>query len=174
VTEWATYENPSGPTVLDVYTGDGVGDACDNCPDVYNPDQSDCDSDGVGDACDEGPTESQLEFLPPLANGSKKVFKRGSTIPIKFSLADCGGNPVADAIATLTLFYSGGGAPPGEAEVVSTAAGDWGDQFRYSAGEGIYIFNLSTKRPEWLEWWTYEAVVELENGEQFTQTFSLK
>ncbi len=37
--------------------GDGiVTETCvpvDNCPDVYNPSQSDCDSDGIGDECDE-------------------------------------------------------------------------------------------------------------------------
>ncbi len=32
--------------------GDGVGDACDNCPDVANEDQADDDGDGQGDACD--------------------------------------------------------------------------------------------------------------------------
>ena len=35
------------------YAGDGIGDVCDNCPDVLNPDQADSDGDGVGDACDE-------------------------------------------------------------------------------------------------------------------------
>ena len=32
--------------------GDGVGDACDNCPAVVNPDQADLNNDGVGDACE--------------------------------------------------------------------------------------------------------------------------
>ncbi|MBM4386507.1 MAG: lamin tail domain-containing protein, partial [Deltaproteobacteria bacterium] len=31
---------------------DGVYDIPDNCPDVYNPDQTDSDDDGVGDECD--------------------------------------------------------------------------------------------------------------------------
>jgi len=32
--------------------GDGIGDDCDNCPDVSNLDQADFEGDGVGDACD--------------------------------------------------------------------------------------------------------------------------
>ncbi|MCA9540214.1 MAG: lamin tail domain-containing protein, partial [Myxococcales bacterium] len=32
--------------------GDGIGDACDRCPEVADADQIDSDGDGVGDACD--------------------------------------------------------------------------------------------------------------------------
>lgn len=33
--------------------GDGIPDHLDNCPEVYNPDQSDFDQDGIGNACDD-------------------------------------------------------------------------------------------------------------------------
>ena len=31
---------------------DGVGNKCDNCPDISNPDQKDSDKDGIGDTCE--------------------------------------------------------------------------------------------------------------------------
>jgi hypothetical protein len=45
----------SSPRVIyapDDFDGDGISDAMDNCPYVWNADQSDKDGDGVGDSCD--------------------------------------------------------------------------------------------------------------------------
>ena len=36
------------------FDGDGIVNAQDNCPSVFNPDQADADGDGVGNVCDEG------------------------------------------------------------------------------------------------------------------------
>jgi len=50
--------------------GDGVADADDNCPSLFNPDQADSNGDGVGDACTRvvapvGRTHGHTEKIPP-------------------------------------------------------------------------------------------------------------
>ena len=51
----------SGPHCYTIHNPDvdvdGVDDAVDNCPGVYNPDQTDSDGDTVGDACDNCPND---------------------------------------------------------------------------------------------------------------------
>ncbi len=49
------------------FDGDSVGNWDDNCPYVFNPDQSDVDSDGMGDPCD--PCDNYNVFVPGNLNG---------------------------------------------------------------------------------------------------------
>lgn len=64
--------------------GDGLEDATDNCPAVFNPDQSDCDGDGAGDACE-------------LAGGTQHDCN-GTGVPDECeTFVDCDSNGVPDA-----------------------------------------------------------------------------
>lgn len=63
--------------------GDGWADPSDNCPQVANPSQADCDSDGVGDAC---------EMLVVRDTGNMGAFgvdATGSTVVASGTLAGC-------------------------------------------------------------------------------------
>jgi cytosine/adenosine deaminase-related metal-dependent hydrolase len=64
---------PDGITATDG-DGDGVADAVDNCPTVFNPmrlfetAQADADNDGLGDVCDPCPLDVANACTPPDAN----------------------------------------------------------------------------------------------------------
>lgn len=60
--------SPCGTTDTD---GDGVPDACDNCPNTPNADQMDSNGDGVGDAC----------TPPPVNPSSSPQTDSGSSAP---------------------------------------------------------------------------------------------
>lgn len=67
---------------------------------------------------------------------SRSNFKKMSTIPVKFQLFDTLGNPVSNAIATLTV---------NGVSAVASGGSNVGNYFRYDAVGKQYIFNLSTK-----------------------------
>lgn len=69
---------------------DGVGNACDNCPAVYNPNQKDTNNNGIGDACEAAPPQ------PPQKGG----FPPGMAPPGFASLP-----PVVTANITYKEFY---------------------------------------------------------------------
>lgn len=99
-------------------------------------------------------------FLPPVS--LDKVFKLGSTIPVKFQLQDAMGNYVASAHATIMIQQYSGNEPVGEPiEVNSTSGADVGNAFRYSSADNLYIYNLNTQG---LSQGTWKAIVMLDDS----------
>jgi len=83
-------------------------------------------------------------FLPPVE--ADRVFKLGSTIPVKFQLWDAEDNFITNAVATISLQKLVGSVPYGSpVDGGSTSAATTGNLFRYDPTNDQYIFNLATK-----------------------------
>ncbi|MGN6253030.1 MAG: HYR domain-containing protein [Marmoricola sp.] len=102
--------------------------------------------------------------LQPINNDGSSVFKQGSTVPVKF-LGFAGLTP------TLRVALVSGAIEGTSVEAISTAAADTGNQFRYDASAGQYIFNLNTKS---LAGGTYKLHINLGDGTDRVVTISLK
>jgi len=91
----------------------------------------------------QAPTNGSF-FLQPINPDGSSLFKRGSTIPVKFKLQGASAG-IASLVAHLSVAKVAQGVSGTYVEAVSTAASDGGDAFRYDAAANQYIFNLSTK-----------------------------
>jgi Thrombospondin type 3 repeat len=63
--------------------GDGIDDACDNCPHIPNVDQADADGDGVGDVCDPQPfvAAERIALFDPFIERRPEWTFHGTAIP---------------------------------------------------------------------------------------------
>jgi formylglycine-generating enzyme required for sulfatase activity len=99
---------PVGPALTacpdDDTDRDGIVDAIDNCPQVANPDQGDCDGNGVGDVCEA--TVLSTGDLGSLEGGAAKGSLRGvglTLMPVTVTVRVVGDLGAAGASMSLSL-----------------------------------------------------------------------
>ncbi len=88
--------------------GDGLGNACDNCPDTFGLDQTDSDGDGFGDICDLCPgfddnLDIDSDGIPDDCDNCTCI------LPGDFN--DTGDLNIVDLTTTVNWMFKGGGAP---------------------------------------------------------------
>ncbi|MDX8412416.1 MAG: PKD domain-containing protein [Mariprofundaceae bacterium] len=102
---------------------DGIADVADNCPTVYNPEQTDADADGVGDACDNCPIVYNPEQADADANGVGDVCVPTPDLIIS-SLTHSPASPTtADLITFTTVIQNVGNGPASPTELTLTSEG---------------------------------------------------
>lgn len=114
------------------------------------------------------------EVLEPINRDGSSVFKAGSTVPVKFRVSDYAGTPVSTAVATLGAVRShdiSGTVDEAVQETTSTSAATTGDLFRSGGGNGVHIYNLSTKG---MKTGSYQLFIRLDDGKQYTAVFTLR
>ena len=131
-------------------------------------------TDNVGHSVEKScTTEVQYMFsgvLQPINPDGSSIFKLGSTVPVKFQLTDAEAAAIGGAAAHLTIAKVSNNVEGSFVEAVSTSNATTGSLFR-DAGDGQYIFNLSTKG---LSTGTWSLKISLDDGTSYTTSISLR
>jgi dienelactone hydrolase len=106
----------------------------------------------------------------PINPDGSSIFKLGSTVPVKFTLTDAALATVGSAVGHLTLAKISNNVEGSFVEAVSTSNATTGTLFRL-AGDGQYMFNLSTKG---LSTGTWSLKVSLDDGTEYVTHISLR
>jgi hypothetical protein len=122
---------------------DGILDASDNCPDVYNPGQRDDDRDGVGNKCDTGsnpPTDTDNDTVPDSTDNCPNVANSGQVDTDNDGIGDACDTPTPTGSAVLVGagdISSGGSRDQDTGNLIRTqlTSGAWGV---FTTGDNAY------------------------------------
>jgi hypothetical protein len=115
------------------------------CSQVHVPSAETCD--GEDDDCDGAIDEGYVfgGYLQPVNPDGSSIFRRGRTVPFKFTLTDCAGTAVSTATATIHVFFYSNGVVGTELEDIGSAGmANTDNLYRYDPASQQYIYNLNT------------------------------
>jgi DNA/RNA endonuclease G (NUC1) len=116
-----------------------------------------------------GAAHSWSNVLSPINPNGSSVFNLGRTVPVRFRLTEASAG-ITSLTARLTLAKVSDGITGTEVEAGSTSEATTGNLFRY-AGDGQYIFNLSTQG---LTPGTYQLRINMGEGVERIVLISLR
>ena len=127
--------------------------------------------------CIDGPGR---RILQPVDADGTSVFKKGSTVPVKFRVCDAAGNSIGGSqpvtgwsngtdVPYPVLYWRTTGAGPVDEQVISTTPDT---QFRWDATARQWVFNLNTKNLA--AGYTYVYRIHLNDGTYIQFQFALK
>ena len=82
------------------FDGDGIPNALDNCPSVFNPDQADRDGNGIGDVCDVGGALVDLALMKTVSASEVVV---GSNLTYLIIVTNLGPGHATNVVVTESL-----------------------------------------------------------------------
>jgi hypothetical protein len=170
-TEPGTSTHPYGTYTYEAHATDNAGNT-----DSYGP-KNYSYTYGIGS----GGLSYNGVLQPINMTGTPSIFKLGSTVPVKFTLA-CGQTSYGNAVANLFVKKSDSTVAGDVNEAISTSASTTGSLFRYDAMSGQYIFNLSTKsgytdmngNTQSFSAGTWIITIKFADGTTKTATFDIK
>jgi hypothetical protein len=93
------------------------------------------------------PETTFIGYFMPILNNGASLFQSGRTIPVKFSLKAPDGTLINNAVANLQVYFvrtTPTGTVDETVNALPSGASNTGTLFRFDAGSGQYIYNLST------------------------------
>ncbi|HMJ33181.1 MAG TPA: PxKF domain-containing protein [Baekduia sp.] len=106
----------------------------------------------------------------PVNPDGSSIFKLNSAVPLKFALADAGGQPVSGVVAKLTVAKLSGTVEGTYAEAEAKGNSSTGNVFSES-GDGQYHYNLDSKT---LSVGTWSVRITLDDGTSRSTRISLQ
>jgi hypothetical protein len=114
-------------------------------------------------------TFSATKLLSPVNDDGSSIFKRNSTIPLRFQLTGASAG-ITDLTARVFISKISNQVLGDEIEAITTSTASTGNTFRYDAASGQYLFNLGTKG---LTVGTYQIRIDMGDGVSRTAMVSL-